>query len=535
VKTHKNGCSFNLSEHLLEIDDSVDRVIFNYDGYGVSRSELYIVMAFLAASLRESGASESDRVLLLMLDTPALPAAFLACMAIGAIPVPLNPKISTEGLRHILHDSRARFAIIEADNYDTQREIVLSSPYMGREGIFVQDLYHHKLKTVERSFENRGIKHLINTTRDIVSDFGGYCYKKPQSTAFWQYSSGTTGLQKAIKHTQTGMLENSELFARRTLGIEQNDRIYSIPKMFFGYGLGNSLFFPMALGAQSLIDSVWPTPRRVLENIITYRPTIFFGVPAIYNALLDEDLGIKNKDLSSVRIWFSAGSSLPEQIYQRWEKRFGSAILDGIGATEVGHVFLSNSPNNHRAGSTGHPVEGYEARLLTECGNEADIGEQGVLLVKGPSLSSGYWESPENNRKIFCDGWYKTGDIFVRTKDGAYSFKGREDDLFKVNGRWVVPVEVENIIQQNFAKVKEAVLVGYNNAHGMTEPFLFVSSDIEDHETHELSDNILGFLSQSIEKHKRPRGCVVMKELPRNDNGKLLRSKLSTSITGNTD
>jgi anthranilate-CoA ligase len=467
-----------------------------------------------------------------MLDTPAFPAVFLACIAIGAIPVPLNPKTSTEGLQYILNDSRARFAVIEADNYDTQITALLDSPYIEQKGIFVQNLYHHKSYVSNQSFQNRGIKQLINSDSDTLSDFGGYCYKKPHSTAFWQYTSGTTGPPKAIKHTQTGMLKNSELFARRTLGIRNSDKIYSIPKMFFGYGLGNTLFFPMALGAQSLIDSAWPTPKRVLENIKAYQPTIFFGVPAIYSTLLDESLDITHEELVSVRIWFSAGSPLPERLYHDWKERFGGTILDGIGATEVGHVFLTNTPAKNRAGSTGYPVDGYEVRLISETGTEVENAEQGALLVKGPSLSSGYWETPETNRKKFHNDWYQTGDIFVRSEDGAYSFIGREDDLFKVNGRWVIPMEIENMVQENFAEVKEAVLVGCDTGLGLIDPFLFVCSDLDAHEKHELSENILRFLSHSVDSYKKPRQCIVLKELPRNDNGKLLRSHLSTSIVG---
>jgi benzoate-CoA ligase family protein len=458
-----------------------------------------------------------------MLDTPAFAAAFLACMAIGAIPVPLNPKTSPDSLRYIMTDSRARFAVIEQDAIDTQAPTLRESPFIEKNGIFVQDHYHHTMPG------NSGLNRLHIPDNNTVAPTTTYCVKKAQSVAFWQYSSGTTGLPKAITHTQVGMLESTEMFAKRTLGITSNDKIYSLPKMFFGYGLGNTFFFPLVLGAPSLIDSVWPTPKRVVENIKTYRPTVFFGAPAMYSAILDESLGIKDEDLSSIRLCFSAGSPLPEQLYIRWKERFGIPILDGIGATEAGHVFLSNTFETSRAGSTGYPVEGYEVLLVTEDGEEAKPGEQGVLMVKGPSLSSGYWENPALNQKKFKDGWYRTGDVFVRNKAGDYSCKGREDDLFKVNGRWVVPVEVESAVQRNFIKVKEAVLVGRENSQGLTEPVLFVCTDLDKSEENELSESILNYLSNAVESHKRPRDCIVLKELPRNDNGKLLRSQLSTS------
>lgn len=519
---------FNLAEHLLKSGNGDDDIVFHYAGRDITRKELTAITTTYSGMFRLAGVSESDRVLLLMLDSPALSATFLACMAIGAVPVPLNPKTSADGLRHIMRDSRARFAVIESDDIDTHAAVLCESTYIEKNGVFIQEHYHHESKLDDDVIKNYGFTLLSPDDRKAAEAFPGYCIKKPQSTAFWQYSSGTTGKPKAIKHTQVGMLENTELFARRTLGIRDDDRIYSIPKMFFGYGLGNTFFFPVTLGAQSMIDSVWPSPKRVLENIRKYKPTIFFGVPAMYNALLDESLGVNKDDLASIRLYFSAGSPLPRQLYLRWKERFDGTILDGIGATEVGHVFLTNTPDKNRAGGTGFPVEGYEVRLVTEAGEEPRNGEQGVLLVKGPSLSSGYWENYNMNRMKFKDGWYRTGDVFVRNEDGSYSCMGREDDLFKINGRWVVPIEVENEVQRKFARVKEAVLIGRDNEQGLTEPFLFVCSDLDGEEEGELSNSILAHLSDSVESYMQPRNCIVVKELPRNDNGKLLRSQLFT-------
>jgi len=518
---------FNLAEHLLSCGHDADRAVFTYADQSVTYAALGTMTHAMARALLDAGASESDRVLLLMLDTPAFCACFLACMAIGAIPIPLNPKLSAGTLHYIMHDSRARFAVIEADA-DTHSATLRQSPFIEHHGLFVQDTYHHGVPLERATLIERGLT-WVALTSEVSGEFSTLCCpKKPVSTAFWQYSSGTTGRPKAIKHTQIGMLENTELFARRTLGIRPQDRIYSIPKMFFGYGLGNSFFFPLQLGAQALIDSAWPNPARVLENIRRYRPSVFFGVPAMYNALLDRDLGVTREALASVRIWFSAGSPLPEQIYQRWLERFGQPILDGIGATEVGHVFLTNRPDNSRAGSTGAPVESYQVRLINDAGKESAPGEQGVLMVQGPSLSSGYWENPDLNQQKFQDGWYRTGDVFVRDEAGYYSCKGREDDLFKVNGRWVVPVEIENEVHRHFPSVKEAVVVGRESCDGLTETILFVCAEVAAETRQTLKESILAHLAQSLEKHKRPCDCIVLNELPRNDNGKLLRAQLVT-------
>ncbi len=518
---------FNLAEHLLGISHMAEDIAFTYGDTPLSRGQLTRKVEGMATLLRRAGATESDRILLLMLDTPAFVVTFMASMAIGAIPVPLNPKTSPEVLRHIMLDSRARYAVVELDNLDLHVPVLRESPYIQPDGLLVQVHDHHGESVPREPLEEQRLAPLPLEAEHAADDFTGYCIKKPQSIAFWQYSSGTTGRPKAIEHSQIGMLENCELFAKRTIGIHADDRIYSIPKMFFGYGLGNSFFFPLVLGGQALIDAHWPTPKRVLDNLRRYRPTVFFGVPAMYNALLDPSMGVTDEDLASVRLFFSAGSPLPEQLYERWRSRFGRPILDGIGATEVGHVFLTNTPHNSRPGSTGTPVEAYQVRLMTEEGREAAVGEQGVLLVKGPSLCCGYWENPGLNNDKFRDGWYRTGDVFVRDEHGHYRCKGREDDLFKVNGRWVVPIEVESEVQRHFPEVKEAVLVGREGGSGMTEPVLFVNAAVEAHAHAALKDAILDRLATSVESHKRPRACFILDEFPRNDNGKLMRGRLS--------
>lgn len=514
---------FNLAEYLLHNNLDDDSVMFHYGDRDIVRSELVSIIETFRGHLGEIGVTESDRVLLLLYDTPAFIASFLACMYLGAIPVPLNPRSSIESVSHVMNDSRARFAIVEADAVATLVPALSESPFMQTNGIIVQDYYHHELPTTNHNDSNG---HSIAAWLEHATKYkhGKACLKKPHSIAFWQYSSGTTGLPKAVQHTQRGMLENTGLFARETLKITEKDKIYSIPKMFFGYGLGNSFFFPLLASAQALIDSQWPSPERVISNLRSYKPTVFFGVPAMYNALLDDKWGLMKEEVSGVRLWFSAGTPLPEQIYNRWKERFGADILDGIGATEVGHVFLTNTPEQSAPGSTGYPVPGYDVRLLTENGQEAATGEQGVLLVKGPSLSPGYWENPSLNQIKFKDGWYRTGDVFVRGENGDYRCQGREDDLFKVKGRWVVPLEVESTVHRHFPQVKEAVLVGRTDNNGMTVPVLFICSEATDPDN--LINDIDDFLKEQIESYKQPSDCYVVKELPRNDNGKLLRSKL---------
>jgi benzoate-CoA ligase family protein len=518
--------AFNLAEYLLNVTADDDAPMFHYEGHDVLRRELVSMVAAFSAGLRNAGVAESDRILLLMLDTPALIALFLACIVVGAIPVALNPRMAGDSLRHVLRDSRARFAVIERDSTATYLPILRDSSFLNPRGIIVQDVYLPTSDPQSTNAAGTGFQSLQKwLEQGRTEKLGEFCVKAPRDVAFWQYSSGTTGLPKAVQHTQTGMLDSTHLFARDVLNIHSHDRIFSVPKMFFGYGFGNTFFFPLALGAHALIDSRWPKPEYVIENLRRYRPTVFFGVPAMYSILLDPKLGVTREDLSSVRLWFSAGAPLPVQIFDRWNERFGAPILDGIGATEVGHVFLTNSAKKNAAGSTGYPVPGYQVRLVTENGEEPRQGEQGVLLVKGPSVSPGYWEKPELNRQKFKDGWYRTGDVFVVGKDGDYRCRGREDDLIKVRGRWVVPLEVESMVQRNFSAVKEAVLVGRPDEAGLTEPVLFICTEAGSDRDLLVSD-IVSLLEEKLESYKRPRDCIVLNELPRNDNGKLLRARL---------
>lgn len=523
-----NACSdfdFNLAEHLLNSISHDNAVVFHYEGQDIVRKELVSLVTTMCYHMQEIGVTESDRVLLLLHDSPAFIATFLACVYLGAIPVPLNPRTSQNGLRHVTHDSRARFAVIEVDAVETLVPVLCESPYLQKDGIVLQDYYHDDGLQINAVLRDA---HLHSLNRWLMHGTGRApekpCVKKPQSIAFWQYSSGTTGLPKAVQHTQIGMLDNTELFAKNTLRIGPCDKLYSIPKMFFGYGLGNSFFFPILCKSQALIDSKWPTPERVISNIRKYKPTVFFGVPAIYSLLLDEKWGLTQDDISSVRLWFSAGTPLPEQLFERWNKRFGSVILDGIGATEAGHVFLTNSMMNYEPGSTGYPVQGYGIRLINDKGEEAGDGEQGVLMVKGPSISPGYWENPILNQQKFKDGWYRTGDVFVREAAGNYRCSGREDDLFKVKGRWVIPFEIETMVHRQFPVVKEAVMIGRTDSDGMTVPVLFVSTHAS--VSDKLTTDIVEFLKSKIDSYKLPQACFAISEFPRNDNGKLLRSKL---------
>lgn len=510
----------NLADVLLSAHTNDHSIVYFYQNRPLTRKEIRLAAYRYAALFSKQGVSEGDRVVLFLYDTPLFIFSFLALILIGAIPVPVNPKLSAQSALHILTDSRAKFVVAESDQAAKLAESFDASPYLSDGCVFIQDIYTaFSSTTASFSVPTYLLSLVPNFTQPHHFQS---CKKAHNSIAFWQYSSGTTGLPKAVQHNQVGMLKNGELFAKGILNISDQDKIYSVPKMFFGYGLGNTLFFPLLTGAQALIDHQWPTLETVENNIKNFNPSIFFAVPSMFNMLL------KNapKECASIKICFSAGATLPETTYTRWKETFNKPILDGIGATEVGHVFLTNSPEDHAPGCTGKPVSGYEIKLINDFGEEAQLEEKGVLFVKGPSVSPGYWEKSKLNQEKFKDGWYRTGDVFIKTHTGHYSYRGREDDLFKVNGRWVIPSEIESFVHEKFPQIKEAVVVKRESEDGTLDPVLFVWSEANEAEKETLSNELIRLIADHFESYKVPKECFVVSELPRNDNGKLMRTHL---------
>lgn len=506
----------NLTEQLLTRIKSPQKPAYLFKGREVSYEQMTCQIAHIATGLSELGFKKRDRLLLLLNDSPAFVSAFLGAVWIGVIPVPVNPRLRKPSLQHIISDSDARGIVCEMDNWQTIQE-TLSETEKTEILPILQDIY--PASPANASIHLYSLAATLHTNKQVPFVSIG----SPEA-AFWQYTSGTTGLPKAVRHSSTGILQNAKLYAEGVLGLSDYDRIYSTAKMFFGYGLGNSLFFNLAHNATALLDDQWD-PGRIVDNVEVLRPTMFFSVPAIYNLFVDTGDRLVEGIEQGAR-YCSAGSPLPASLFNAWRYRYDVEILDGIGATEVGHIFLSNRPGHTRSGTTGVPVRGYEVELRNnDKGEIVDSRGRGVLYVRGPSVGLGYHNDPARSAERFADGWYRTGDVFIRDETGFYEFVGREDDLFKVNGRWVAPHQIESFVLSNFGHVKETALIPRKTSDGLLEPVLFLAIDQRDRTPAAVCE-VNRYLCEAFETYKLPRAYYFIDTLPKNDNGKPMRERL---------
>jgi len=501
---------YNLAQKLVSAAKHEAGLIYYLD-QRITREQLIKASIKISSKLQEYGFEADQRILLLLHDHPTFMATFLAVLSYGGIPVPINPKMGKENLTYILEDSRAVGVVVESSEFERVEECVLSSTYISPSKIFV----HGK----QNGFESIS----FNESETKSNKPFKYYLKKGQSTSFWQYTSGTTGFPKAVQHTQDTMLKCFEYFAKGVLNLNSNDRIYSIPKMFFGYGLGNSLFFSLLSGATILLDHEWPTPTRIVKNLREFKPTAFFGGPKVYQMLL-EQTQLTKEDFKDVRICFSAGTYLTEKLNKAWESRFNVSIIDGIGSTEIGHVFLTNKPGKVQYGVTGKKIKGYEVKILNNEGHTVKFGEVGNLYVKPPYISQGYWENSQVTMQKFKDGWYNTQDLFSQDEKGNFYYQGRSNDTFKVNGQWVVPSQVENLIYEEY-DIVECALVNQTNLEGISSCVLFYqASDLAISQN--LENTFKEYLKGKVKSYMIPQAVFRIESFPKNDNGKTIRNRL---------
>ena len=460
----------------------------------------------------ELGVRPEERVVLLMLDVPEMIAAFFGAIKIGAVPVPVNTRWTAAEYEYVLRDSAAR-VIMLSDTLQTEAIKAIRACSSVRHVVVAgADLDDARAIRLEKLLaDSSAVLEAEPTSRD--------------APAFWLYSSGTTGRPKGCVHLQHDMAVCADNYARGVLGIREQDRCFSVAKLFFAYGLGNSMYFPLSVGATSIL---WPgavTPAVVFDIVERYRPTLFFSVPTHYAMLLSHTAAEREFDLSSVRCAVSAGEALPPALFHRFRERFGVEILDGIGSTEVLHIFISNQPGRARPGSSGLLVPGYEARLVDENGQTVPQGELGDLIVRGDSTCAFYWNRHEQTKDTIAGHWIRTGDKYQQDEDGYFWFAGRSDDMLKVGGIWVSPAEVEHLLLEHPA-VQACAVTGREDRDGLVKPVAHVVVREGIASGAELGDELQQFARQRLAEYKRPRWIEFVDALPVTATGKIQRFKL---------
>jgi len=351
--------------------------------------------------------------------------------------------------------------------------------------------------------------------------------------AFWLYSSGTTGFPKGAVHLHHDMFVEAELYARHTLGLLESDVSFSVAKLFFAYGLGNGLYFPLHMGGTTVLLPDRPTPEKVFQTIDRYQPTVFYSVPTSYAATLHLAEKERRSSIGRVRMCVSAGETLPKHVFDKWLQRFGVEILDGIGSTEILHIFISNRPGKARGGSTGQVVAGYEAKILDDDGQPLPPRHVGTLWIKGDSIAAGYWNKHEQTKKTFCGEWINTHDKFLVEEDGYFWYAGRTDDMMKVSGQAVWPAEVESLLQQHPA-VLESGVVGVADPDGLIKPVAYVVLKDGQEPTAALGRELQEHVKHNAAPHKYPRAVMFVESLPKTATGKILRYQLRARAAAET-
>ncbi len=515
IPTRFNAAAYFVDRHLAE--GRAEKTAIFYQDRELTYRQVYELVNRTGNALKALGVDIEQRVLLCLLDQPEFVAAFFGAIKTGMVPVPVNTVMQPADYRYFLEDSRARALFVSGAclpqlepalaGLKFLRHVIIVGPGAG--GLpSIPGVAVHDFSKLIRAASGELIPEDLS----------------PDDVCFWLYSSGTTGFPKGAVHLQHDMLVVTELYAKQILGMTEADRCYSVAKLFFAYGLGNSLYCPFGVGASAVLFPGRSEPQKVLENVRHYRPTLFFSVPTSYAASLQVP-GFSREDFRSVRLCVSAGESLPAAIFERWKERFGVESLDGIGSTEAGHIFISNRSGQVRPGSSGQIVPGYEAKIVDDVDRRVPDGEIGNLMVKGDSTCASYWNKHERTKQTFVGDWLRTGDKYHRDEDGYFWYAGRSDDMIKAGGVWVSPVEVENALAAHPA-VLESGVVGVEDADGLLKPKAFIVLHQGFSGSDALISELQGFVKGRIAPYKYPRWVEFVAELPKTATGKTQRYKL---------
>jgi 4-hydroxybenzoate-CoA ligase len=469
-----------------------------------------------AAALRQLGVREENRVILLFHDTVDYPIAFWGAIRAGVVPIPVNTLLTAEQYAYLFADSRATATVVTASLARTVLSIRERLPYL------------RWVIVIGASADDKTQLHDVLFFDDVLHDADPKPFTAltmSDEVAFWMYTSGSTGDPKAVKHVHTSLMATARLMGQGIIRIHADDVAFSAAKLSFSYGLGNAMAFPMSVGASTVLLPDRPTPDAVLSALRRHRPSIFYAVPSLYAALLAHpDIG-PGAGSDRLRLCISAGEVLPANLGERWCAVVGVEILDGLGSTEMLQTFISNRPGDVRFGSTGKPVPGYDVKIVDESGRELPPGEIGELAVRGPTAGEGYWNQRVKSRRTFAGEWTYTGDKYVRDQEGYFYCCGRTDDMFKVNGMWVSPFEVEAALAAHEA-VLEAAVIGKEDRDGLMKPKAFIVLKNGYTADEQLLETLRRYVKERAGPWKYPRWIDIRPDLPRTATGKLQRFKL---------
>lgn len=493
-----------------------DKTAIYYENQSYTYQEIDTLGNQFGAALKELGMEMEQRVLLILHDSPEFIISFFGAIKVGAIPIPSNTLLPTKDYEYLLNNSRSKVLVTTCEQWE-KLKLVKNRLLFLKHVILVDGDDQNLKEDNEYSF--------YSLTRRQNKDLPP-CFSNINDQAFWLYTSGSTGEPKGVIHLQTDMEEAFKNYAKNILQITENDITFSASKLFFAYGLGNAMYFPFGAGATTVLMPDRPTAEKVFETIEKYRPTIFFGVPTLYGSMLNYLEKTKETyDLSSVRLCVSAGEALPASYIEQWKRVFGLDIIDGIGSTESLHIYLSNQVDDIRQGSTGKIVPGYEAKIVDEQGHETQVNEVGDLLIKGDSIAASYWNLNEENKKKFIGDWLMTGDKYFKDEDGFFWYAGRIDDMMKVNGIWVSPIEIENALLSH-PDVLETAVIAVKDENDLIKPKAYIVLKTSADPGEGRKEEIKGFVKKVLAPYKYPRVIEFVNELPKTSTGKIQRFKL---------
>jgi benzoate-CoA ligase len=515
---------FNASEWLLDRhleEGRGARVAVRYQGETFTYREVLDQVEQVACGLRAAGVRSEERVAMVMLDSIEFIAVFLGAMRIGAVPLPINPLLPGRDLGVIIADARARMVVVSAERAHSVGDLVAGTPEL--EGVvFTTPRDDEEAAAVSQAAELVGSRMTATPWNGFTATGGdGSPYATwAASPGFWLCTSGSTGRPKLAMHRHIDLAITNDTYGRHVLSATADDRFFSVGPMFHAYGLGNSITFPFAVGATTVVESTRPpSPRLVADVMVAEKPTLFFCIPTFYAALNAAD--IPDDTFESVRLGISAAEPLPPETFERFKERYGVVILDGIGSTEMLHIYLSNTEDQLRPGTSGVPVPGYEVKLIDETGVEQKPGEPGQLCVRGESAAVGYWCRSDQSRSTFHGRWMRTGDLYQSDDDGYYAYMGRVDDMLRIGGEWVSPAEVEAVLISHH-DVLEAAVVG-RKVDDVVRPVAYVIA----HEGRSPSaEDLAEFCRERLAGYKRPKQYDFVDELPKTATGKIQRFRL---------